>query len=339
MPRQFSFIEDSDSEDDEEAAAPAPAPPPGSAGSSSSHAAQATTAGADAATAPAAPAADAADATADAAADAAADAEEVEQAVDPAFSSVPQRFQRLNGEAVPLTFRLLFDDAQFHAMCASGAADHPGPVQPVLCGEPVRCRGPFDASGSRSTELFTGVQLGTAHEAVAFVPSSAAASGDAGPKRQRYCTVPVPPEWTLSCWLRTPLAPPHGNSAVISLASAAGPDPECHLQVRLFVAGAPLAPAPGRPCPLPPGPGSISPRPAPLPTHPARPRVQVRVSSDGAAASVGVFVPPPECPHARGWHPLSGVDLHRLPAGTTLPPAPCLPAGATLPRTHACMAS
>ena len=149
---------------------------------------------------------------------------------------MPQRFQRLNGEAVPLTFRLLFDDAQFHAMCASGAADQPDPVQPVLCGEPVRCRGPFDASGSRSTELFTGVQLGTAHEAVAFVPSSAAASGDAGAR----CTVPVPPEWTLSCWLRTPLAPPHGNSAVISLASAAGPEPECHLQVRLFVAGAPL---------------------------------------------------------------------------------------------------
>ena len=286
MPRQFSFIEDSDSDDDSEAAAPAPAPPPVSAGSSSSHAAQATTAGADAAIAPAAPAADTADASADTSADVAADAgtacqaEEVEQAVDPAFSSVPQRFQRLNGEAVPLTFRLLFDDAQFHAMCASGAADHSDPVQPVLCGEPVRCRGPFDASGSRSTELFTGVQLGTAHEAVAFVPSSAAASGDAGAR----CTVPVAPEWTLSCWLRTPLAPPRpGNSAVISLASAAGPDPECHLQVRLLVTGAPLAPAPGRPLPLAPWPRvglrphDLAPRRAPPnPPQPA-PRAGARV--------------------------------------------------------------
>ena len=291
MPRQFSFIEDSDSDDDEEAAAPAPAPPPGSAGSSSSHAAQATTADADAPTAPAAPAADAADAAANGAAGAAAGAGTACQAVDPAFSSVPQRFQRLNGEAVPLTFRLLFDDAQFHAMCASGAAgQHPDPVQPVLCGEPVRCRGPFDASGSRSTELFTGVQLGTPHEAVAFVPSSAAASGDAGAR----CTVPVAPEWTLSCWLRTPLAPPRpGNSAVISLASAAGPNAECHLQVRLFVPGAPLAPAPGRPVLRPPGPV------VPCPLAPARTRVP----------------PPPFLPPSSPTpHPLTRLHLPPRPA-------------------------
>ena len=213
--RQFSFLEDSDSDDDEDAAAPAAAPP-GGAGSSSSHAAQDA---ADAATAPAAPAA-------------AADAEEAEQASGAACSSapVPQRFQRLGGEAVPLTFRLLFDDAQFHAMCASGAAVAHDPVQPVLCGEPVRCRGPFDAAGSRSTELFTGVQLATPHDAVAFVPAAAAGAGDAGAR----CTVPVAPEWTLSCLLRTPLATPRlGTSAVLSLASAAGPDPECHLQVHV----------------------------------------------------------------------------------------------------------
>lgn len=243
--RQFSFLEDSDSDDDEDAAAPTEAPP-GSAGSSSSHAAQATTADADAATAPAVPAAPAAVTP---------QAEEVEQAGGAAFSGapVPQRFQRLGGEAVPLTFRLLFDDTQFHAMCASGAAvahDPVQPVQPVLCGEPVRCRGPFDAAGSRSTELFTGVQLATPHDAVAFVPATAAAAGDAGAR----CTVPVAPEWTLSCLLRTPLATPRlGTSAVLSLASACGGqtgvvaepaanrpettpvshDPECHLQVHV----------------------------------------------------------------------------------------------------------
>ena len=220
--RQFSFLEDSDSDDEEDAAAPTAAPP-GGAGSSSSHAAQGA---ADAATAPAAPAADAD-------AGSALQAEGAEQAGGAASSSAPapQRFQRLGGEAVPLTFRLLFDDAQFHAMCASGAAGQSQhPVQPVLCGDPVRCRGPFDAIGSRSTELFTGVQLATTHDAVAFVPvpAAAAAAGDAGAR----CTVPVAPEWTLSCLLRTPLATPRlGTSAVLSLASAAGPDAECHVQV------------------------------------------------------------------------------------------------------------
>ena len=220
--RQFSFLEDSDSDDEEDAAAPTAAPP-GGAGSSSSHAAQGA---ADAAAAPGAP-------TAADDAGTARQAEEAEQASGAALSSAPapQRFQRLGGEAVPLTFRLLFDDAQFHAMCASGAAGQSQhPVQPVLCGDPVRCRGPFDAIGSRSTELFTGVQLATPHDAVAFVPGSAAAAGDAGAR----CTVPVAPEWTLSCLLRTPLATPRlGTSAVLSLASAAGPDPECHLQVHV----------------------------------------------------------------------------------------------------------
>ena len=224
--RQFSFLEDSDSDDEEDAAAPTAAPP-GGAGSSSSHAAQGA---ADAAAAPGAP-------TAADDAGTARQAEEAEQASGAALSSAPapQRFQRLGGEAVPLTFRLLFDDAQFHAMCASGAAGQSQhPVQPVLCGDPVRCRGPFDAIGSRSTELFTGVQLATPHDAVAFVPGSAAAAGDAGAR----CTVPVAPEWTLSCLLRTPLATPRlGTSAVLSLAAAAGPDAECHVQV-------PLAPDP-----------------------------------------------------------------------------------------------
>ena len=121
--RQFSFFQDSDSDSEEDVPVPIAAPP-GSAGSSNSHAAQAAT-------------------SADAAG-------------TKMRSSAPAlpRFQWLGGIEVPLTFRLLFDDKQFHAMCALGATGHP--VQPVLCGEPVRCRGPFDAIGSRSTELCTG---------------------------------------------------------------------------------------------------------------------------------------------------------------------------------------
>ena len=121
--RQFSFFQDSDSDSEEDVPVPIAAPP-GSAGSSNSHAAQAATS---------------------------ADAAGTEMR-----SSAPAlpRFQWLGGIEVPLTFRLLFDDKQFHAMCALGATGHP--VQPVLCGEPVRCRGPFDAIGSRSTELCTG---------------------------------------------------------------------------------------------------------------------------------------------------------------------------------------
>ena len=271
MVRQFSFLEDSDSGDDEDAAAPVTEAPPGSAGSSSSHATQATTDDADVATAPAAAAAAAAAGTAR-------QAEEVEQVGGAAFSSapVPQRFQRLGGEAVPLTFRLLFDDTQFPAMCASGAAgQHPDPVLPVLCGEPVRCTGPL----VRSRGVFTGVQLATAHDAVAFVPATAAAAGDAGAR----CTVPVAPEWTLSCMLRTPLATPRlGTSAVLSLASAAGPDAECHLQV---------PPPPPSLTPSPPTPPSFqsplfpSPGPAPrLPhSHPhAHPHAHPHLAPAGA---------------------------------------------------------
>ena len=154
---------------------------------------------------------------------------------------------------------------------AGRRVDRSGPRLQRLGGTeaPLLFRLLFDEARFRAGAHFRAAAAGAA-----AAPSSAAGVGAA------RCAVRVGPEWSLSCWLRTPLEVPRGGGGsggggggIYTLASAGGhAAAECH--------------------------------------------VQVRASADGAPARLGVFATSPASPDTPTWHPLTDdARLQRLPAG------------------------